>query len=355
MEIIKSSGYDIFIGSDAFNAIQKFASGKRYKDSRVFILTDENTLTHCLPGLITNVSRFADAEILETESGEENKNIEVCTQLWHALSDCNANRKTLFVNLGGGVICDMGGFTASAYKRGIDFINIPTTLLAQVDASIGGKTGVDLGILKNQVGFFRNPAGVYIIPEFLNTLDKRQLNSGFAEVIKHALIADKSYWKKLKDFSLDDDNWEDIITKSVSIKNDIVLRDPLESGLRKVLNLGHTIGHALESFFMKRNVPVLHGEAVAAGMICESWISFKRKMITQKELDEIVEYISERYEKLDVQETQWERLLELMRNDKKNKKDEISFTLLEGIGNTVIDQYCSEKEITGALTYYSKL
>src|SRR5690606_32174448 len=206
-------------------------------------------------------------------AGEENKNIDFCIGIWKMLLDFGAERNSLLINLGGGVVTDMGGFAASTYKRGIDFVQIPTTLLSQVDASIGGKTGIDLDTVKNIIGTFTQPEAVYINVDFLNTLDKRQLVSGFAEMIKHDFIFDASYFEDLKGFSFDRPD-EDLIYRSVGIKNEVVKQDPKESGLRKILNFGHTIGHAVETYSIDNDDnPLLHGEAIAVGMICEAYLS----------------------------------------------------------------------------------
>ncbi|MCL4152909.1 UNVERIFIED_CONTAM: hypothetical protein GTU68_035655, partial [Idotea baltica] len=215
-------------------------------------------------------------EIIEIESGEINKTIETCVGVWEALSELGADRKSILINLGGGVLTDLGGFVASTFKRGIAFINVPTTLLSMVDASVGGKTGVDLGSLKNQVGVINQPVMVLVIPDFLDTLEERQLESGFAEMLKHGLIKDRQYWDDLKMVSTLSE-MKDHILKSVEIKNEVVLIDPTEQGLRKILNYGHTLGHAIESYFLasQEKSTLLHGEAIAIGMITEGYLSHR--------------------------------------------------------------------------------
>ncbi|MGB3948986.1 MAG: 3-dehydroquinate synthase family protein, partial [Bacteroidia bacterium] len=246
MTAIKAKSYSIFISSAITNEINSFFEKNKGKFSKLFILLDENSMTHCYPQLVANIEAFEDAEIIEIESGEENKNIEICTQLWATLEDLGADRQSLLINIGGGVIGDMGGFVASTFKRGIDFINIPTTLLAQVDASVGGKLGVDLNSIKNLVGVFNNPLAVFINTDFIRTQDRKQLLSGFAEIIKHALITNETYWNKVKSAdTVEFTEMDTIIEKSVLIKNTIVLADPLEKNIRKSLNFGHTIGHAI--------------------------------------------------------------------------------------------------------------
>ncbi|MCC6690576.1 MAG: 3-dehydroquinate synthase, partial [Bacteroidia bacterium] len=268
----------IHIGSESLKQLSNQLKKTEYKKSIFFILVDQNTIVHCLPYLIAEVKSLKNAEIIEIESGEQNKNIKVCIELWKVLGEYQANRKSVIINLGGGVICDIGGFVASTFKRGIEFINIPTTLLAQVDASVGGKTGIDFNNFKNEIGVFNNPSAVIVNPYFLKTLSKKEYLSGFAEIIKHALIADLAYWEKILKTELSDEvGIAELVKQSIAIKRKVVESDPHEKGLRKILNFGHTIGHALESYFLEKNESiVLHGEAVAAGMICEAYLSFRK-------------------------------------------------------------------------------
>lgn len=352
---IKTNNSGVFIGNEALSKLNDRLLKTDY--SKFFILVDENTLQYCITELITNVELLQDAEIIEINSGEENKTIDICYQIWKTLADYKADRNCLLINLGGGVITDMGGFIASTYKRGIDFVNIPTTLLAQIDASVGGKVGVDLEDLKNMVGVFNEPKGVFIYPNFLKTLDKKQMLSGYAEALKHALICDFEYWKDLKQGMLSDsNNWETLIVKSVNIKNNIVLEDPTEQNNRKLLNFGHTIGHAIESFSLKGNdLPLLHGEAIAVGMICESYISYKKKALSVEELEEIAHTILGFYAPYPIANVDYDSLLELMGNDKKNNNDGINFTLLSKIGEGVINQTAEEKIIRASLDYYKSL
>jgi len=352
---IKTSNSEIFIGNNVFDELNNQLNKKQY--SKVFILVDENTLQHCVTELITNVELLQSAEIIEINSGEENKTIEICYQLWSTLAHYKADRNSLLLNLGGGVITDMGGFVASTYKRGINFINIPTTLLAQIDASVGGKVGVDLEGLKNMVGVFNEPEAVYVNPNFLKTLDKKQMLSGYAEAFKHALIFDKDYWSLLKDGMLSDANqWENLIVKSVNIKNNIVLNDSKEQNERKLLNFGHTIGHAIESFALQTDdLPLLHGEAIAIGMICESYISYKTVGLNKAELDEITQVILSFYTPFKIESSNYNQLLELMTNDKKNKDGGINFTLLSSIGKGLINQISPSDLITESLDYYKNV
>jgi 3-dehydroquinate synthase len=356
MKEIKSDGYSVHISNGIYPEINKFfkASGKRY--SRIFILVDENSLRYCYPQLVANVPAFKDAELIEIESGEESKTIEVCTQIWGALSEYGADRKSLFVNVGGGVIGDMGGFIASTFKRGIEFMNIPTTLLSQVDASIGGKTGIDLNNLKNEIGVFNTPAAVFIDPDFLATLPQRHLISGFAEMVKHALISDAEYWNLLKETDPSDSvGLTGQIRSSVIIKNRIVLDDPKEQGGRKMLNFGHTIGHAIETFALESDQKhnLLHGEAVAAGMVCEAWLSNSAGKLNAASLKEVTEYLLKTFPHVELGQMDHHRLIELMKHDKKNLKGDISFSLLTSIGSCEINRSAKADQIREALRYYS--
>jgi 3-dehydroquinate synthase len=345
----------ITIGDNVFAALAQYL--KRNKFSSLFILVDENSLRHCLPVLVTNVPKLLEAEIIELESGEKNKNLEVCTHVWSALSELGADRHSLLVNLGGGVITDLGGFVAATFKRGIQFINIPTTLLAQVDASVGGKTGVDLGPLKNEIGVFAEPQQLFIWPDFLKSLPNRQLISGLAEILKHGLVADAAYWNQCTQADLTDtDHLENFIRASIAIKSAIVTADPNESGERRKLNFGHTIGHAIEGFVLERGEKtILHGEAVALGMICESWISMHEAKLSQEEHEQIVRNICRYFPLQALNATDDHRLIELMRHDKKNEKGDIRMVLLRSIGESVAGKTVTPDRIIDALDYYRSL
>ncbi|MBL4594342.1 MAG: 3-dehydroquinate synthase [Flavobacteriales bacterium] len=352
---IKTKTSEVFVGDEVFNVLNEYL--RPYRNSKIFILVDENTLKHCVTELITQNKVLHNAEILEIDSGEENKTLDVCYQLWKTLAEYRADRNSLLINLGGGVITDMGGFIASTYKRGIDFINIPTTLLSQIDASVGGKTGVDFEGLKNVIGVFNEAKGVFIYPDFLKTLDKRQMLSGYAEALKHALIKDSKYWKALEKGMLSDSkNWLKLITTSINIKNEIVLNDPFESGERKLLNFGHTIGHAIESYSLLNDaIPLCHGEAVAIGMICESYISRQQQGLSNDELIKICSTINGFYKPYELKNSDFHQLIELMKNDKKNENNGIIFTLLSKIGEADFNQEVEVEVILDALNYYNSL
>ncbi len=321
--------------------------------SKIFILVDENTHKYCLPVLLGNLETDIPFEIIEIESGEELKTIETATQLWEILSEFEADRKSLILNLGGGVITDLGGFVASTYKRGIKFINIPTTLLGMCDASIGGKTGIDHQFLKNIIGTFAMPEKIFVYPEFLETLPFSELRSGFSEMLKHGLIADENHWKDLISIeNLSPENIFPFIETSMKIKQQVVEKDFKEENIRKNLNFGHTIGHALESLFLQKENPILHGEAVAMGMICETHLAFLEKLISEKDADLVIKNIRKFFPDISIENFSDEEILSLMMNDKKNTAGKINFSLITEIGNCVYDFKCTQENILKSIEYY---
>lgn len=352
MEPIENADHLIYFES-GLAALQNLINEKKY--SKVFVFADTNTAEHCIPVFRDFLPDMETFDIIETDAGEENKNIDFCIGIWKTLLDFGADRKCLMVNLGGGVITDMGGFVASTYKRGIDFINIPTTLLSQVDASVGGKTGIDIDNVKNMVGTFSLPQAVFIESRFLATLSSRELLSGFAEMIKHGLIADKTYYEELKSNETVDSS-PAAIYRSVQIKNEVVTADPLEKGLRKILNFGHTIGHAIESYALSNDQqPLTHGEAIAIGMVCEAFLSVKYCDLKQEELADITTYIQKIYPKYTIKAESFETLISLMQSDKKNEEGQILFSLLEEIGRCTFNCRVTTDDILGSLTYYNNL
>ncbi|MFI5148419.1 MAG: 3-dehydroquinate synthase [Bacteroidia bacterium] len=353
---VQSSGYSIYIGSGALSDLDKLIRNQ-FSLSKIVVLVDEHTALNCLPTLMTQIPLLEKAHVLEIESGEASKNIEVCIRLWRAIGELGGDRHSLLINLGGGVIGDMGGFVASTYKRGIPFIQVPTTLLSQVDASVGGKTGIDLDHLKNEIGVFSVPQGVFIWPDFLKTLSRREMVSGFAEMIKHALIADRSYWDELLTVNMADASvWEKLIYKSVYLKNEIVKGDPLEKGIRKALNFGHTIGHAIESYFLEiGEKKLLHGEAVAVGMITEAYISARQNGLSMPDLESITRFIKSNYSPVILEPLADHRLLELMRHDKKNENGKLNFTLLNHIGECSINKNAEAGMVRESLNYYRSI
>jgi len=326
------------------------------KPSKIFILVDENTHDHCLPILLPNLETDAPFEVIEIEAGEENKNIETATQLWEIFSEMEADRKSLLINLGGGVITDMGGFVASTYKRGFRFINIPTTLLSMCDASIGGKTGIDHQYLKNIIGTFALPEGIFFYPKFLETLKFEELRSGFAEMLKHGLIADAQHWNDLISIEkIVPQQIEPFIKRSMEIKNDVVSQDFKEENVRKTLNFGHTIGHAVESLFLKKGNLIPHGEAVALGMICETHLAFLCGLIDVDVSSVIISKIKRLFPYIDISEFKNAQIMDLMFNDKKNLDGNINFSLINGIGSCLFDQKSNADHIILTLNFYKEL
>lgn len=352
MQQIPVQDYTIYVG-DIFSALNEYIATKA--TGAIVIIVDENTEKHCLPILRNQLER-KDGLIIKIPAGEVHKNIQTCQQVWQIMMDKGLNRNALCLNLGGGVIGDMGGFCASTYKRGIDFIQLPTTLLSQVDASIGGKLGIDFNQVKNSVGVFRNPGSVFIYPSFLETLSKAEIRSGFAEIIKHSLIADIEQWQQIKNITdIDTVNWTEYLIPSLHIKKRVVEEDPFEKGLRKALNFGHTIGHAVESQYLETDQPLLHGEAVAVGMVCEAYISSKITHLDPQALEEITNFLVQIYGVYPLKKADYPAMIQLMRKDKKNIKDEINFTLLTSPGTCLVNQTCSVELIEESLDYYSNI
>jgi 3-dehydroquinate synthase len=296
-------------------------------------------------------------QVIKIRAGEQHKTLATAEYIWQHLLSKNADRKSIVINLGGGMISDLGGFCAAIYKRGIDFIHVPTTLLAMVDAAIGGKTGLDHQSFKNMLGVFQHPKYIFIFPEFLATLPKPEVMNGYAEMIKHGLIADKEYWQKLQNAPIEE--WPTMISlvnTSVKIKMQIVKRDPLEKGERKLLNFGHTIGHAIETYsLINDKQPLKHGEAVAIGMICEAYLSKLVLGFSSKELRQITDLLSRVYPKYSLNNILLPELTQIMRQDKKNSHEQFNFVLLKKIGKATFDVACSESQIMAALNYYDKL
>ena len=324
--------------------------------SKIFILCDENTHNYCLPQFLANLETEIPFEILEIEAGEEMKTIETAAQLWSILAEFNADRKALLINVGGGVITDIGGFVASTYKRGISFVNIPTTLLAMADASIGGKTGIDHGFLKNIVGTFATPPEIFAYPNFLITLPFAELRSGFAEMLKHGLIADREHWELLSEISaLTPENIAPHIKTSMNIKDEVVKEDFKEQNIRKTLNFGHTVGHAIESLFMASNNLIPHGEAVALGMIIETKLAELEGLLLVQESEHIISRLNNFYPKLDISNFSNESILALMMNDKKNEEGNINFSLLTSIGSCNYDYKATSENVEFALNFYKAM
>jgi 3-dehydroquinate synthase len=353
MQTILANGYSVIFNEEGYKALNNHISENNY--SNIFIIVDSNSNEVCLPKLLPYIATELTIEIIEFEAGEINKNIETCIQIWNVLTDLGADRKSLVINLGGGVVTDLGGFVASTFKRGIDFINMPTTLLSMVDASVGGKTGVDLGNLKNQIGVINTPKMVLIDTTYLETLSQIEMRSGLAEILKHGLIFDKAYWKQFLDLSkIDYADFDQIIFDSIKIKNEIVIQDPNEKGIRKALNFGHTLGHAIESYFLENETKktLLHGEAIAIGMVLESYISLQKKLISESEYLEIKTVINAIFDQVVFEEKDINPILELLIHDKKNEYGTIKFVLLDGIGKIIMNQEVDNELIMAAFLDY---
>ncbi|MEO5976255.1 MAG: 3-dehydroquinate synthase [Chryseolinea sp.] len=337
---------NILFSKDPAADLQLFLNRKGY--SSIAILVDNNTSKHCYPLL----KRDDKSNVIIVPSGEEAKNIETCVTVWEELTKRMLDRHACVVVIGGGVLGDMGGFCASTYKRGIDFILIPTTLLAQSDASIGGKLGIDFKNFKNHIGVFQEPSLTLLYSGFLKSLPKAELTSGFAEVIKHTLIGDRAMWSTISKRTLEQQDWETLIKHSVEFKSRITHEDPKEKGLRKILNAGHTIGHALESHLLSKGNRVLHGEAVAIGLITEGFIAQAKSLLTKSEFDSLRNYIVSIFGKISVSKDDIENVCKLVLQDKKNKDNRILCVLLNGIGDAKWDYEISVDEVRTALEYY---
>ena len=323
--------------------------------SKIFILTDTNTKKYCLPLLHQHLSVAIETVHITIPAGESNKTIATCQNVWNELTQFGADRDSLLLNLGGGVVTDLGGFVACTFKRGIEFINIPTSLLAMVDASVGGKNGVDLGHLKNQIGVIQNPLAVYVAVPFLESLPEEHVLSGYAEMLKHGLIASEAYWDALNDFDVANaETTEAYIWKSIEIKNEVVTNDPTEKKQRKTLNYGHTLGHAIESYCLENTNKelLLHGEAIAIGMILANYISATLLHFPNRKLQATTHRILEHFAKYDFTENDIEEIIGLLKFDKKNTRGNINFVLLEDFENYKIDQQVSNDVILKAFEYY---
>ncbi|MEO9571664.1 MAG: 3-dehydroquinate synthase [Polaribacter sp.] len=352
MKSIQAVTYPVHFQDKAYKELSDLVSKNNY--STIFILVDENTFDHCYPKFIQNLSTDKQIEVIEIESGEINKNLETCVGVWNAITELGGDRKSLLITLGGGVITDLGGFVASCFKRGIDFVNIPTTLLSMVDASVGGKTGVDLGVLKNQIGLFANPEMVIVDTDYLTTVTEREIKSGTAEIIKYGVTYDITLFNEIKDNK--NLKISDLIFRSIEIKNEVVLQDPKEQNLRKILNFGHTLGHAIESFYLesedKENLT--HGEAIAIGMVCECYMSSKLLGFPSEKVNEVKEVVLSIYNKTNLLKEDFSNIIELLKHDKKNVNGQVNFVLLNDFENHKIDCKVPEDLIMESMEFYNK-
>lgn len=352
MEIIPLKNYNIFVGPIQ-ETLPVFLGLDSYR--QIIVIADENTASDCLPAIMPCLESYQH-EVITIRPGEKHKNIETCAAIWSQMMAAKASREALVLNLGGGVIGDMGGFSAATFKRGLRFVQIPTTLLSQVDASIGGKLGIDFEQVKNSIGLFKDPEAVFVDVQFLKTLPARELRSGYAEVIKHSLIADAAQWENLRQKStLDSLDWGSLVVDSLLIKKRIVEEDPLEKGIRKALNFGHTIGHAIEGFALETASPLLHGEAIAIGMVCEIFLSQQLLGLNEQDVVRVSRYLLQQYRFTPLSHAHFDAYIQLMKNDKKNQGKAINFSLIHPLGNAAVNQTCGEDLIKASLDFYNKL
>jgi len=343
--------YPVAIGNDLADLASLLDS---YRDQQVVVLCDTNSHAFCLDIIRPALPRNFREMIFP--SGEENKKLDSCAKIWEQLLIFGVGRKDLLVNLGGGVVGDMGGFCAATFKRGIDFIQIPTTLLSMVDASVGGKLGIDFLDVKNAIGVFNDPKAVFVLPQFLKTLPPRQLISGFAEMIKHALISDVTLWEAICMLNpLETENWQAFIADSLRVKQQIVLKDPRELGLRKALNVGHTIGHGIEGVMLHQPDFLLHGEAIAAGILAESWLSCREGLLDTEEFQAIFRMLKIHFPLSPFRESLFDDFIRLMYNDKKNERSGINLSLVGPIGKVNLDCCFTPADIREALQGYNNL
>ncbi|NCT18728.1 MAG: 3-dehydroquinate synthase [Flavobacteriaceae bacterium CG_4_8_14_3_um_filter_34_10] len=353
MKSIPIKEYSVFFNAEIYQHINTYISDK--SPSKIVILTDNNTEKQCLPIFLSKLECTCSILHYSIPAGETNKNIPTCIKLWQYLSENRIERSAVFLNLGGGVVTDLGGFVASTFLRGVPFIHIPTTLLSMVDASIGGKTGVDLGVLKNQIGVIQTPKMVLIDPLFLLTLPERELHAGIAEMLKHGLIHSKTYWLKLTSKKIiPKSNLDALIWESVKIKNEIVEQDPYEKGLRKILNFGHTLGHAIESYFLSstKKEPLLHGEAIAIGMLLSGYLSREILGFPDNDLKKMISVYKNYFQKVSIDNKDIASIIEYLQFDKKNRNNRTPFVLLLEIGVPKMNCMVSNDLIYEAFGFY---
>jgi len=353
MKSILSNTYTVHFNETCYEQLNAYLKARLF--SIIFVIVDTNTHDSCLQKFLSQMETKVPIEIIEIEAGEQHKTIDTCVGVWNALSDLGADRKSLVINLGGGVVTDLGGFVACTFKRGLKYINVPTSLLAMVDASVGGKTGVDLGNLKNQIGIINSGEMVLVDTSFLETLSQDHLRSGMAEMLKHGLISSRDYWNRVSNLSENNlESLDQLIYESVLIKHDIVELDPYESGIRKYLNFGHTLGHAIESYFLSHpnKEDLLHGEAIAIGMILESYISSELVGFPKTDVEQITKVIHSIYKSVSIDMADYGPIIELLKYDKKNEHGNINFVLLEAIGKPKRDCLVENALIVKAFKFY---
>lgn len=352
----------VLFTNDICQALKEFTT--KIPHDRLFILFDTETLKYCMPVIAQFMNEYEmthpgqKVQSIIIDHSDEAKNIQSLTEVWQALSDNHATRHSLMINVGGGMVTDLGGFATATFKRGIKFINVTTTLLGAVDAAVGGKTGVNLGSLKNEVGAFAPATAVLISTKFFETLDHDNLLSGYAEMIKHGLLSNKQHLNDLLDYNIADWNTETLLPlleTSVNVKRNVVRQDPFEKGLRKALNLGHTFGHAFETWCMRKGNPVLHGYAVAWGLVCELIMSHQQVGFPSQTLYTIAQFIKDNFGPLYFTCDDYNALYELMTHDKKNEGGEINFTLMKNVGDVALNHTANKEQIGATLDIYRDL
>ena len=342
----------IYMGYDCLSQLQKII--KKLNPSRVFIILDRNSKRYCLGQLITVCTQIKQPYYFELKEGENEKSLENCQKLFNYLIKKNADRKSLIINLGGGVICDFGGFASTVFKRGVKFINIPTTLMAQIDASIGGKVGVNHNVYKNQIGSFNLPHSVFINYEFIKTISFKNLNASFSEVLKYGLIYNQKLWQELDSSLLTCSDLSHLIEKCVRIKLDVVKKDYYDNDIRRILNFGHTISHAIESTYLQNNLKISHGDALAVGLICETYLSYVEFGFSSQKLNHVVDKISSFFNFKKIETLDHKLIMKFIKNDKKSSNGSNNFTLIKDIGTAVINYNVSNAKIGDALSYFKK-
>lgn len=354
MKYIESNNCKLEVGSIEESSFNDLLHNK-YAASKMIIIMDENTHANCLEYMITTFEVLHEAEVIVLPAGEENKQLGIANNVWEALTEYKISRFDVIINIGGGLITDMGGFIASCYKRGCDFINIPTSLLSMVDASIGGKTGINLGHFKNQVGVFSDPVAVYIDPVFLSTLPEDELLSGFAEMLKHGLIDDEELFDRVVEVMDDPETFTvDLLVDCIEVKNKVVKQDPTEKGLRKILNFGHTVGHVIEGHFMN-NKKITHGHAIAIGMVMESYISFKQGLLSEEGYEKIQNSLLDFYQMPLYSNDEINDMVKMLSNDKKNSQGKIMCCLLDDLGSCKYDQAIPEELFVEVFLHFKNL
>tara|TARA_B100001287_G_scaffold273359_1_gene276641 strand:- start:436 stop:1509 length:1074 start_codon:yes stop_codon:yes gene_type:complete len=349
---IKLFDSDIYMGSDCLSQLRNVI--KKLNPSRVFIILDRNSKRYCLNHLVSVCKEIKQPYYFELKQGENEKSLENCQKIFNYLIKQNADRKSLIINLGGGVISDFGGFVSSVFKRGIKFVNIPTTLMAQIDASIGGKVGVNLNIHKNQIGCFNLPHSVFINYEFIKTISFDNLNASFSEILKYGLIYDQKLWQELDSTLLTCGDLSDLIEKCVRIKLEIVKNDYYDNNVRRILNFGHTISHAIESMYLYKGLIISHGDALAVGLICETYLSHVEFGFSRQKLNHIVDKISSFFNFKKIETLDHKPIIKFIKNDKKSSIGSNNFTLIKNIGSSVINCNVPNAKIVDALNYFKE-